>query len=496
MLQGAERILHGEVPYRDFFSFYTPGSFYLLALLFRIFGDSFSVARTSLAVVGAISSVITYLLAARVCRRGIALFVALLATTAGAAFRFLVLHNPYSTLASCLSIYTAVRLLETQESVWAFAAGSFASLTLLFEQSKGAGLYLGLGLGFLILRSVRMSPLQRSQGTAFVIGLAWPLALTFAYFGSLHATKLMLQSWIWPLQHYAQANHVVYGYQNWSEESRDVIFRAGPFWIRVLKTLTVSADLVLPVLPLIAVSLLIYWARVTRHNVVISPEVCYYVLVCSALSGLLWSVAVVRPDILHFVYLAPLWYIVLAWILGARSVTNRVLQGVRPGLTAYVGVAFGLLSVALLFTVTGAYYRVATRRGPINTSEKDTVIDYVQAQLGEGQRLLVYPYLPLYNYLTATRSPSPYDYFQPGMNTPEQAREVIAALESQKQQAVLYEPWFANKIANSWPKTALSAIATDSVADYIVQNYRVCKMLNSPDGWRFHYMVRKEVSCP
>jgi hypothetical protein len=36
ILQGAERILRGQVPYRDFFSFFTPGSYYLLALLFKI----------------------------------------------------------------------------------------------------------------------------------------------------------------------------------------------------------------------------------------------------------------------------------------------------------------------------------------------------------------------------------------------------------------------------------------------------------------------------
>src|SRR5438067_12684026 len=81
VLQGAERILAGQVPYRDFFSFYTPGSFYLVAWLFRIFGDSFIVARISLAVVGAVCSVVTYVLARRVCSRGIALFAAVLATT-------------------------------------------------------------------------------------------------------------------------------------------------------------------------------------------------------------------------------------------------------------------------------------------------------------------------------------------------------------------------------------------------------------------------------
>jgi 4-amino-4-deoxy-L-arabinose transferase-like glycosyltransferase len=65
LLQGAQRILAAQVPYRDFFSFYTPGSYYALALLFRIFGSSILVARTALALTGAILSVVTYLLARR-----------------------------------------------------------------------------------------------------------------------------------------------------------------------------------------------------------------------------------------------------------------------------------------------------------------------------------------------------------------------------------------------------------------------------------------------
>ena len=79
VLQGAQRILAGQVLYRDFFSFYTPGSYYALALVFRIFGSSLAVARTALALTGGILSVVSYLLARRVCSRTIAL------TLAGAA---------------------------------------------------------------------------------------------------------------------------------------------------------------------------------------------------------------------------------------------------------------------------------------------------------------------------------------------------------------------------------------------------------------------------
>jgi hypothetical protein len=152
--------------------------------------------------------------------------------------------------------------------------------------------------------------------------------------------------------------------------------------------------------------------------------------------------------------------------------------------------------MAVLLQATDSRNRIETRRGVIATSGKDSVIEFVQNHVSPDSEFLVYPYLPLYNYLTATRSPSSYDYFQPGMNTRQQALQIVASLESQHAPDVLFEPWFAEKVADSWPGTSLSAIANDPVADYISRNYRVCQILNSPDGWRFHFMVSKEDDCP
>jgi hypothetical protein len=201
----------------------------------------------------------------------------------------------------------------------------------------------------------------------------------------------------------------------------------------------------------------------------------------------------VRAVILHFMYLAPLWYAVLAWILGARGVRSAALNALRVPLIAFIGTTFGLLSMAALFAATGADNRIETRKGIVMTGG-DTVIDYVQSHAAPGRDVLVYPYLPLYNYLTETLSPSRYDYFQPGMNTSEQAQEIIASLRSTGA-PILFEPQFSEKIANSWPETSLSAIVNDPVSDYIARNYRVCQILVSPEGWRFQFMVRNEVAC-
>src|SRR5205814_8780724 len=124
--------------------------------------------------------------------------MAALVTGVGAGFRFLVLHNWYSSLLACLSLYAAVRLVESRIVNWAFSLGVFASLTFLFEQSKGAGVFLGIGFGFLVLylgnRTGRFS--RRLLGAASA-GIAIPFLVTFAFFGAHQAATAMLQSWLW-----------------------------------------------------------------------------------------------------------------------------------------------------------------------------------------------------------------------------------------------------------------------------------------------------------
>ena len=497
VLQGAQRILDGQIPYRDFFSFYTPGSFYLVAALFKVFGNSFIVARLSLAVTGAACSVLTYLLARRVCSRAFALFAAGLATVAGVAYRFLVLHNWYSTLLACVALYSAVRLLESRKPAWAFAAGTFCSFTAMFEQSKGAGLCLGLCLGFVSLRMIsRKHSFGKPEQLGVLCGFFWPLVLVFAYFGTQHSAAVMVKDWLWPLRHYTNANHVAYGYQNWSDDARNLIFHSGPGWARAVKVIAVSPGFLVPALPLVAVALLCWWlVRGLRRQVPLD-KAGYYVLICGALVGLLVSVVLVRADIIHFMYLAPLWYVPLAWVLDAKDFGRTSLRALRPYLVMLVALAFGLMSLVILTNATGAHNRIATRRGVITTGEEDAVIGYVQAHAASGQAILVYPYLPLYYYLTGTRSLAPLDYFQPGMNTPEQAQEIIASLQSQGVNVVVFDPSFAEKIGTSWPGTSLGSLTQDPVGEYLARNYRVCKILNSSSDSSFQFMVQRARLCP
>jgi hypothetical protein len=220
------------------------------------------------------------------------------------------------------------------------------------------------------------------------------------------------------------------------------------------------------------------------------------VLVCSALFGLLVSVVIGRADVIHFMYLQPLFALVLAWMVEGRDVPGRAFLIVRPYFVTYLAFGFLLFSAPLLMRAAGAPYKVETRRGVIRTPEKDMVVQYVQAHVARGEAILVYPYLPLYYYLTDTHSPIRYEYFQPGMHTPEQAQEMLSDLQAKRVRVVLFEASFWEKIPNSWPSTPVGAIARDPVADYIQREYRSCQVLRSPEDWQFLFMVRKDLPCP
>src|SRR5487761_871033 len=112
ILQGAQRILQGQVPYRDFFSYFTPGSYYWMAALFKVFGSSILVARAALMVYGGVFSSVTYLLARRVCSRWNAGLAALPTLIVCLPYRFVALHSWDSTLWALLALYCAVRWLE------------------------------------------------------------------------------------------------------------------------------------------------------------------------------------------------------------------------------------------------------------------------------------------------------------------------------------------------------------------------------------------------
>lgn len=499
ILQGAQRILQGEVLYRDFFAFITPGSYYWTAFFFKVFGSSIGVGRTVLLIEGALLSVLTYLLARRVCSRWSAFLASALVTLTGLPNRFLVLHNWDSTLWAFLTMYCAVIYLQNPRRLWLFAAGLFAAVTCLFEQSKGAGIVLGLGLAAIILvttdREMRSLTNLRLVA-AFIVGFALPLLFTFVYFGMHHALFQMFQDWLWPLRNYSAANTTSYGFVTLYPSDRADVY-SEPWPSRLFVMLITGPWFIIPALPIFGAGVLLYWVQKKWRASRTESARAYYIVISASVVGLLLSIfATGRPDFTHLVYISPILFVILAWIIDGQmwpSIIRRVMP-VVVFILVLSCLGFGL---SLLSQPLNAVHTLHTRRGTLRSVKPDEVVDYVQKNVRAGETMLVYPYLPLYYYLTGTFSPSRYEYLQPGLHTPEQFQELARAIEADQTQMILFEPSFREKAPTAFPATPTEILnGKDPMADYISSHYRKCTDLTSQNFWHFAVMLRKDLACP
>jgi 4-amino-4-deoxy-L-arabinose transferase-like glycosyltransferase len=498
ILQGAQRIIQGQVLYRDFFSFYPPGSYYWLALLFKVFGSSILVGRAALMVYGGLFSVLTYLLARRVCSRSSALFGAYTVTLTCLPYRFMVLHNWDSTLLAYLTVYCAVLFLERGHWTGALGTGSLGALTCLFEQSKGAGLVLGLGLGFLVITLGNRHAIlfDRTRKAALAAGFAWPFLITLAYFGARHSLPQALADWFWPLGRYASVNAVPFGYSMLFTESGRALL-GNSLSGKLLVFLLTSPLLVIPLLPIAALAVFGFASAERWRTKQCNRRRTCYILVSATLSGLLVGLLITgRPDFTHIAFLGPPYYLVLAWAIDVSSPFRRSFKLVGTFFLFLVFTAFGMS--LLLGGPLGARHWIATRRGTLKTAETGLLLEFLQAHVSPGEKIFVYPSQPLYYYLTGTFNPTSYEFFQLGLFSQDQFQEAIRQLAFDQTRVVLIDPFTSEKFLFISPATPPSVLAEpDPVADYVFSHFRPCvREAASNNTWRFIYMVPKELTCP
>ena len=497
ILQGAQRILNGQVLYRDFFSFLTPGSFYQTALMFRIFGDSIIVARTALVIIGATISGVTYLLARRVCSRAVSVATAVVSMIATLPYRFVVLHNWDSTFWAVLGTYAGLRWIESKRSRWALVAGLASSLTFLCEQSKGVGLVFGMAIGIaaFALSSKSAQRMGKLSVGAFAAGFLTPILLSLFFFAAHRALGAMLTDLLWPFRYYSSANHVPYGYQNWSDSTRTLLFGSGTYLVRFIALWAISPCFLIPALPLISIGLLFLWLMRLVSTKYDHATAVYYVYVNAVIAGLLVSIYVVRPDIVHFMYVFPLLVLVIAWFIQGSDISLPSFDAIKPLALGVLAVAFFLFSASVFWRVLRPPVTVETRRGTITLPRQDEVLSAIEAHTRPGDKIFVYPYAPLYYFLTATTSPAPIDYFQPGMSTAAQASDVVSHLKSEPTITSYFEFGFVQKIPASWPATPLAEIAKDPVGEYLMNRAFPCRILHSAMQARFLVLMPDRTSC-
>ncbi len=136
-LYGAKRVLDGQIIYRDFFSYFFPGNYYLLALIYKLFGYSFLVAREALVIIDSFINVLVFYLSYKTLRAWYAVLPPLFFLILGFPNWMQFSHFWNGDLFLLLSLISLLWYLEKNKQNYLYTAAVLLGFTTLFQQAAG-----------------------------------------------------------------------------------------------------------------------------------------------------------------------------------------------------------------------------------------------------------------------------------------------------------------------------------------------------------------------
>jgi hypothetical protein len=197
----AERVLKGEVPYRDFYKIQTPGILFLNALLFKLWGTTLIAALAGVLVFKVLAVGMVFIIARRVVPPPVAVIPTLLAVVwlpPGGPFRPAPIQ--YEMLFLLAATYFTLLWLDSKKALHIFAAGLAVGLVAVFKQN--VGVYAAIALGLSIILNTRGLPLSLGEAkrlyldswkenarahVAAAAGVGLPLAALLIYLAANNA---------------------------------------------------------------------------------------------------------------------------------------------------------------------------------------------------------------------------------------------------------------------------------------------------------------------
>ncbi|HJQ68007.1 MAG TPA: glycosyltransferase family 39 protein [Blastocatellia bacterium] len=213
----AERVMNGEIPYRDFLYNYTPGMLWLNASLMKAFGVSLLTVNYGLYAFKMLSLVTLFVLSKRLTSSWIALApVALTLSWLGHKYIFGVVPTQYSLVFVLVGLLFMLNYDRTEKRSWLFASGIAIGVVFLFKYNVGI-LLLGTGTALILLRDtigLSGNPLPRKlvesvkRASVYWTGFALVMLALVAYMALNNALGAMVDHFLHHAAAYSEARAV------------------------------------------------------------------------------------------------------------------------------------------------------------------------------------------------------------------------------------------------------------------------------------------------
>lgn len=426
-LCAATRVLAGETPYRDFWSLHPPGTTWLLAGAFRVFGATLGVERAVKLGVVALAAVLVFLLARLGARTGWA---------AAAALLFVVLPTQTLSLRSrdtglvlVLATLLAAGAPTDRPRRRALLAGLLAGLTVWFKQDF-VGAAAAAGAIAVAAQAVRDAPHARRLRASlldalvpFTVGLCGGLA-TLAASLAVRGTfnEFFKQAILFPATSFGRFRSIPLSlrFRQLASAVGEGISSKGSLEAALVPVLFVAALAA-------AVAGFACGGRLFRRGADGTADSASALLGSSVAGFLLLAAPWQRADLEHLNPALALALVLLAALAGPREPIGA------PRLRAAGGTA-GLAAVALV-----AFAAPSAARGAAIPADLAAAARFVRANSSPGERIfvandrhdrLVYN-APLVYFFAGRPNATRYDNLHPGVATTRAVQEeIVRAMEA------------------------------------------------------------------
>ncbi|MCL5958657.1 MAG: glycosyltransferase family 39 protein [Chloroflexi bacterium] len=484
-----ERVLGGQIPYRDFASLVTPGQYYFEALLMHIFGTSILVARTIAFVVGACSAIAVYFLGRSILPPWYAVLAGLLPLGWGIS------HTPpafvtYTWLTSLLGLLMVAILARSVgkrlDRRQAAVVGVFGGAAVLTKQNLGGYLVTAIVL-WLIVDGLFFSrqPTLKGRLRDLIAPLTCFLFPVVAFIASF-ITFLWLNRALDGFYSHA----LVTPFASSAVESKvpfpglEPLVVTGNSWLGTTAATYLKYVFYLPLLVFVLVGVVLrrsFAREIGREGRLLT----LFLLFGTVMLANLYPRATpgqLSATILPFASILGLYIVhrLASWISSLAPEKTRFIHAAATGVFLVFLVLPGFVLTARNYQ--GLTAPLATAAGtvfvaPEVATEIREVTDAIERKVPPSELLLIIPKDPMLYYLTGRRNPTRFDLVVPGDVTRADIDALIADAERLQINHILVSEETSQGLTLAQHSLTLS--------DYIEKNFRTVETVG-----RFRLMRR------
>ena len=456
MLEPAQRVAMGARPYVDFWAYMSPGSYWIQAAVFRIFGISLLTGRLIVIFDFSLQCALVFWLAARLASmRAASVILVAFAGFQMADPTFLTAQHRWDSATLALA-GIAIAVSASSKLKWAASGALLAAAAWCTPTVGLVGAAEALWLGASSERRKSLLPWGAGAAAVSALAFGWLIAK-----GSLHA---FFEQMLWLKQNYSGINTMPYGaiiggYRALFEGANGF----GELAIRGVLVTCVALPAILPPVALIGWAIALWRGKVSAEN---RPTVLLLLLALAALVMTLFP----RANVMHLAFIAALSY-VLAGTALALLIPSR-------GSAALASVALIMASVfaANFFVTLRGTTPVASPVGTLRVSNAQlSAMQDLLAKVRPGDGLFVYPYMPINYFLTQAKNPTRFAFLNPGMATSRDAGAALEDLQAHPPQWLLYLKLSREEFLRIFPHGSNLDWRYETLEAWLEKNYQPVK---------------------